>query len=300
MTVEKVALGAKLFNDRRLSFNGTTSCASCHRPELAFTDARQRSIGADGTSHRRNAMSLVNVAYAPRLGWADPNLRSLEAQIRKVFYNTEPVEMGWADYRGEILARIGQDAQLLHEFAAVFPNAGGVVNEVNIIQAIASYLRTLMDTDSPYDRWVYDDDSAALNGAERRGMRLFFSKRLGCSSCHSGFNFNGAVAAAGIAVPPASYANTGLGTDTDRGLAEVTGRKNDWGRFRVPTLRNLTSTEPYMHDGRFDSLSAVVGHYQRVGRHVHGSESANVDPRLENFRLTPLEQRELIEFLRAL
>ncbi len=299
MSAAKVALGEKLFNDRRLSFNETTSCASCHRSELAFTDARRRSLAADGTTHSRNAMSLVNVAYSPRLGWADSSLDSLEVQIRKVLYNTDPVEMGWADHGEDILARLQNNIQFMGEFASAFPNAKGVVAEIHVTQAIASYLRTLVDTDSPYDRWVYQNEPSALSENAQRGMRLFFSQRLGCGGCHSGFNFNGAVAVAGADIPPASYANTGLGSDSDQGLAELTRRSSDRGRFRVPTLRNLERTEPYMHDGRFGSLQLVLEHYQRVGGSAR-AESSNLDPKLANFSLSPLEQEQLLEFLRIL
>ena len=296
MSREKVALGKKLFNDFRLSLNGTTSCASCHRSELAFTDARARSIGADGMQHQRNAMSLINVAYAPRYGWADSSIDSLEAQTRKVFYNTQPMEMGWMEHQQEIIERVAADPRLGAEFRVAFPEDEPAVNERNITRAIASYMRTLISTDSAYDRWVYQDDSDALTEVERRGMRLFFSKRLGCAGCHSGFNFSGPVAAAGSKMPAAQYANTGLGGDNDQGLAEVTGRRADRGRFRVPTLRNLASTAPYMHDGRFNSLPAVIDHYSQIG----GSPSPNLDPRLELFQLTSAEKNALIEFLAVL
>lgn len=298
MTSPKVRLGMKLFADSRLSFNGTTSCASCHRPELAFTDGKPHAVGATGELHRRSAMTLINVAYSSRLGWADRSTRSIEAQIRKAFYNTAPVELGWPGHRDAILTGLDEDPELKRDFDDAFPGDPKAVSEGNVIKAIASYVRTLIEADSAYDRWIYFDDPSSLSGAARIGMRLFFSQQIGCANCHDGINFDGPAALAGQRAPEPRYANTGLASKADEGLSEQTRRRSDRGRFRVPTLRNIAATAPYMHDGRFQSLREVIDHYELMGRRAKASPL--LDPRLTHFELTLVERQALLAFLEAL
>lgn len=295
MTLAKVSLGERLFSDPRLSFNATTSCASCHRAELAFTDGLSHPLGATGEPHRRSSMSLVNSAYAVRLGWADPRIRTIEAQIRKVLYNTNPVELGWVGYRDSILSTLAADVELKAQFDRAFPDEVNSVNEQNLTKAIASYVRTLIEADSAYERWLYFDDASGLSVAARRGMQLFFSPRVGCSNCHHGVNFDG-VALTGQRWPAARYANTGLADDTDQGLSEQTGRLADRGRFRVPTLRSIAQTAPYMHDGRLASLAAVIDHYAGLDKTQHST----LDAALGAFELTHHERDDLVAFLEAL
>ncbi|MEE8307197.1 MAG: cytochrome c peroxidase [Gammaproteobacteria bacterium] len=298
MTTAKVALGKRLFADRRLSFNGTTSCLTCHRPELAFTDGKTRPVGATGDRHRRNAMSLMNSAYALQLGWSNPRTRSIERQIRNVFYNTDPIELGWTGHRDGIVKRLAEDIGLSNEFDRVFGGGGAdSITEERITQALASYVRTLIAMDSAYDRWVYFDDPSGLSEAARRGMRLFFSPKAGCGSCHSGITFAGPVAIPGEPQAKGLYANTGLGGQLDQGLIEQTGQAKDSGRFRVVTLRNLSKTAPYMHDGRYPTLHDVIDHYARLnpanGRDV-------LDPAIVQFDPSPAQRDDLVAFLLVL
>jgi cytochrome c peroxidase len=173
----------------------------------------------------------------------------------------------------------------------------------NIIKAIAAFERTLISGRSPFDRYVYDDDPTALPDSEKRGMALFFSPRAGCAQCHSGINFSGPLVYEGNETQRASFANTGLyDTDgrgsypaNDQGLIEVTRRAADMGKFRVPTLRNVALTAPYMHDGSMASLEQVIDHYARGGH-----RNPRQDSRIRPLSLSQTERTDLAAFLRSL
>jgi cytochrome c peroxidase len=303
MSSAKVELGRRLFHDTRLSSTGRYACASCHRPELAFTDGRPRSLGATGESVRHSAMSLANVAYNPAFTWSDARVRSLESQMRQPLFNRHPVEMGLeGDGHGAVKA-LSAEAAYQDLFAAAFPDEAAPLSMPNIIKAIAAFERSLISGRSPFDRYVFDDDPAALSESEKRGMALFFSTRVGCAQCHSGLNFSGPLVYEGHASEGASFANTGLydvdGRGSypanDRGLIDVTHRAADMGKFRVPTLRNVALTAPYMHDGSLASLEQVIDHYARGGRkHPHQ------DSRLRPLALSQTERADLVAFLRSL
>jgi cytochrome c peroxidase len=249
MSEAKVALGRRLFFDPALSFNGEMSCALCHDPALAFTDGRARAVGATGESLAHNAMPLANVAYYPSFGWKDRHVRSLEEQMRRPLFNEHPVELGLAGREREVEARLAASASYREAFGAAFPAEARPVSMDNVVRAIAAYERTLVSGESPFDRYVFEGDHAALSPEAKRGMALFFSARTACARCHSGFNFAGPWVDRGSPDTPAAFADNGLGA----------------GAFRVPTLRNVALTAPYMHDGRFATLQAVLEHYARAG-----------------------------------
>jgi cytochrome c peroxidase len=304
MSQAKVALGCRLFFDARLSATGTYSCSTCHRPELAFTDGRARAIGATGAELTRGAMTLTNVAYSPAFTWASDRVRSLEAQMEQPLFNEHPVEMGLKREQKALPAALAQDAQYAQAFERAFPDAATPATIANAIKAIAAFERTLISGRSPFDRYVFDDERDALPETAKRGMQLFFSGRAGCSACHSGLNFSGPIAHRGAPQASAAFANnaTRSGTaadDIDTGLMAVTGNERDLGRFRVPTLRNVELTAPYMHDGRFATLEAVVEHYAAGGEREPGARH-DVDPAIRKLDLTAEEKRELVEFLRSL
>jgi cytochrome c peroxidase len=299
MSAVKVELGRRLFFDPRLSSTGGYSCASCHRPELAFTDGRPHALGATGQAVRRAAMSLTNVAYNPAFTWANPQVRSLEAQMRQPLFGQHPLEMGLDVRRTAAPAAISADTRSREQFAAVFPG-GGAVSMQHIIMAIAAFERTLISGRAPFDRYVFGDERDALSESAKRGMALFFSPRIGCVQCHSGFNFSGPVVYQGHAQQHAAFANTGLYNldgrggypATDRGLSEITHRSADRGKFRVPTLRNVALTAPYMHDGSVSSLEDVLDRYARGGEH-----SPLQDSRIRPFVLSTSERDDLVAFL---
>jgi cytochrome c peroxidase len=281
MSAAKVALGKRLFLDTRLSVTGRYSCASCHDPVRSFTDGRARAIGATGERLTRSAMALVNVAYNLSYGWQRPGVSSLEAQMRQPLFNRHPLEMGLAGREHEVIAALAADRTYPQQFAVAFGSGPDVSR---IIKAIAAYERTLLFGHSAFDAYVFGGDHGALSPAAKRGMALFFSQRLGCAGCHSGFNFSGAWRDSQGATGKASFADDGLGV----------------GPVRVPTLRNIALTAPYMHDGRFATLDAVLDHYQRVGTLPSRIQGGQRDPRLKAFTLTPQERTDLEAFLGSL
>lgn len=274
MSAVKVGLGRALFYDQRLSFNGAISCASCHSPSLGFTDGRARAIGATGEAHPRSSMPLANVAYNQAFTWSDTKPRSLEAQMLQPLLNEHPIEMGVSSHEATVIGRIVGDPRYRELFARAFPDEKAPVDLGNITRAIASFERTLISGRAPFDRYVFDDDRAALSDAARRGMEIFFSKRAACAGCHSGLTVGGA---------RALYANTGV-------------VPNERQRYRVPTLRNVEVTAPYMHDGSMATLVAVLDHYAAGGR-FRGSFT---DPRIRPIDLSTEERHDLVEFLRSL
>lgn len=281
MSQAKVDLGKRLFFDARLSITGRYACASCHRPELAFTDGRSRAIGATGATLAHQSMSLVNVAYAVSFGWTDAGFDSLESQMRQPLFNRHPVEIGLSGREATLLRELATDPETLAAFGRAFPDSPRAVTLRHLIHSIASYERTLLFARSTFDRYIFDDDSAALSASAKRGMALFFGPRLGCAHCHSGLNLAGPTAIAGKPRPSPLFADTGT-----------------QGRFKVPGLRNVALTAPYMHDGRFASLDAVVDHYEHLERDRAPGET--LDPQLPTFRLETDEKQDLIDFLAAL
>ena len=192
MSEAKVALGRRLFFEPRLSVTGRYSCASCHQPARAFSDGLKVAVGATGQSTATNAMSLTNVAYNVSFGWAAPAVRSLEEQMRTPMMNDHPVEMGVKGREKQVVADLLGDDGYRAAFVAAFPEAGGRFEFDHVVKSIASYERTLISGHSPFDEYVFNGRHDALSGSAKRGMELFYSARLGCAGCHSGFNFSGA------------------------------------------------------------------------------------------------------------
>ena len=305
MNPDKVALGRALFYDKRLSGNLSYSCASCHQQRLAFTDALAQAVGSTGDLHPRSTMSLANVAYNSSYAWADSKLTSLEQQARVPMFNEHPIELGLAGREQELLQRLGASPDLRRRFEAAFRGETAPVTLDNIVKALAAFQRTLISGNSAYDRLVYLDDREALAPSAWRGMRLFFSERLRCAECHSGFNFSGAVVYRSGGQPRGDFHNTAL-YDVDgrgaypadnRGLAEVTRRSRDTGRFRAPTLRNIALTAPYMHDGSVATLAEVIDHYAAGGR---ASGNRRKSPLLTGFTISDREKSDLVLFLESL
>jgi cytochrome c peroxidase len=293
MSAAKVFLGCRLFFDTRLSSNGAYSCASCHRPELAFTDGRPQSIGVTGELTARGSMSLANLAYNTAYTWASDQARTLEQQMATPLFNTHPIEMGLAARQDILLQALRSSDTDATAFRAAFPESTDAISMAHVIQAIAAFERTLISGRSAFDRYVFDDERTALSAGARRGMALFFSPRTGCSECHSGLHF----AAAG------AFANTGIqrqqsAATIDHGLMDVTGRAADLGKFRVPTLRNVALTAPYMHDGSIATLQAVVEHYVTIG--TQREENPQLDAKLRPLVLDNDERADLVSFLESL
>lgn len=279
LTPEKIELGRHLFYEKRLSANGTQSCGSCHQQRLAFCDGLRHAAGSTGQEHFRNTMSLVNVAYRQPLTWANPAVVTLEQQVLIPLTNEHPVEMGMARRLDELPPRIAGDEKYQRMFAAAFPGRPAPITIENITRAIASFERAIVSAESPYDRLVRYGHSHALSPEAWRGLQLFFSARAGCSACHGGLDF---------ATPSGGsvFQNNGL-TDAPE-------------EFRIPTLRNVALTAPYMHDGSVGTLAEVVADYAAGGRaaRVRGKASPHRDVR--PFRATEEERRALVAFLESL
>ena len=313
-TVEKVELGRHLFYDVRLSRNDETSCATCHRQELAFTDGRVTAVGTTGESHPRNSMTLANVGYASTLTWAHPLLVELERQALVPLFGEDPVEMGAKD--ADALERKLKDVDIYVElFAAAYPSDEERGTLAQMTQALGAFQRTLISGNSPYDRWIQNDETEDMSEAARRGYALFHSEKLECFHCHSGFNLTDHVHWASKAFYDAPFHNTGL-YDVDgkgaypepnTGTFDVTLKASDMGRFKAPTLRNVAVTAPYMHDGSITTLSEVLDHYAAGGRTIHsgphagdGRKSPLKDPLVVGFELSEDERRDVIAFLESL
>jgi cytochrome c peroxidase len=279
MSTQKVALGRRLFFEPLLSITGHYSCASCHDPARSFTDGKPRAVGTLGDTLPRNAMALVNVAYNVSFGWTKPSLRSLEAQMREPLLNTHPVELGLAEHEASTASRLAADPTYAQAFAAAFPNDGPPATFDHVIKAIASFERTLISGNSPFDRYVFQGDHAAVSAAAKRGMALFFAPAVGCGSCHSGFNFTGTWRDSQGDTGKPAFANNGTSTRP----------------MRIPTLRNVALTAPYMHDGRFPTLDAVLDHYFGLGE-----GAIRYDARLPRAALDMEQRADLIAFLMSL
>ncbi len=333
LTPAKIELGRRLFYDPRLSGPGNVSCSSCHRQELAFTDGLPRAVGATGSLHPRSAQSLVNVVYRPRLGWAEPELESLEEQLLTPLFNRQPIEMGLGGRKEEVLARLAADPTYRTLLGRAFPDDPRPLRLEQIRRALASFERSLISGNSPYDRLLFRDERSALSAQAKRGMQLFFSDALACSECHSGLDFAGpmrqtarsslAEQVVGFRPPPrpesaagdeqsprerllkALFFNTalydvdGLGTYPipNQGLFATTRTKSDMGRFRVPTLRNVAVSAPYMHDGSLATLADVIDHYALGGRAADNPLKSTL---MGGFELAPGDREALVAFLESL
>lgn len=316
LTVQKVELGRFLFFDKRLSGNGEQACGSCHRPERAFTDGRATAIGSTGEPHPRNSQSLANVAYNTTLTWANTALTMLEAQLLVPLFGTSPVEMGLDDANKDaVMQRLRDDAGYRTRFAAAFPSQADPFQWGNIVKAIATFQRTLISGSSRYDRSLRG--TATLSESEERGRVLFFGEKAECFHCHGSFNFNDQSVHAGSRpdLVETPFHNTGLYNidgqggfpAPNRGLFEITFMPTDMGRFRVPSLRNVGVTAPYMHDGSVATLREVLDFYAAGGRNITSGPFAG-DGRANPFksgfmtliRLDEQDKQDLIAFLLTL
>lgn len=302
-------LGRRLFFDRRLSVNGTMSCAMCHVPEEAFaSNASRTAVGLFGRSLARNAPSLLNVAWQRSL-FHDGRERSLEQQAWLPLLH--PDEMGNRSRR-EVLVAIGRDSRYREGFAAAFGRRA--ISRDTVAEALAAYERTLLAAGSRFDRWRFGGQTDALDADEQAGFALF-SGRAGCVGCHrietgqarftdDGFHVTGAgsTTAPGLHVVPlapgveirvrdADLAAFAEATPVDSGRFKVTGDPADRGAFKTPSLRNVARTAPYMHDGSLPTLEAVIAFYN--GGLGAGFASAPLG-------LSAVEQRQLGAFLRSL
>ncbi len=276
-SAERTGLGRRLFYDPVLSVDSSISCGHCHRPELAFTDGLDRSRGVLDRTGDRNSPSLANVAFQPYL-MREGGVPTLEMQV------LVPIQEH-AEFDHNILLiadKLGRDSSYRSQSIAAY---GREPDPFVITRAIAAFQRSLLSFQARFDAYVTKRDPHALSKLELRGLSLFYSDSLACGGCHSG-----------ILLTDFSFRNNGLYTDyPDPGKARLTGRQEDIGVFKVPSLRNLSYTAPYMHDGSLTTLEAVLDHYASGGR-----EHPNRDGLIRGFSLSRGDKAALLAFLRTL
>jgi cytochrome c peroxidase len=275
---EKIALGRKLFFDTRLSLDGTVSCATCHDPKKAFCDQRSKSVGIKGQLSERNAPSILNAAFL-KTAMFDAHLATLELQA--IVPIQEPVEMG--HNMKNLIKQLRQIPEYQAAAQAIF---GRDFDAWVLTRSLGAFERSLLSLNAPFDQYMAGNKKA-MSKDQLAGWRIF-SDKLYCTQCH-----------------PAPYfttyeaANNGLYASyegqTDQGRFRIHHDSSDIGKFKIPSLRNLPLTYPYMHDGSIHSMEAALAHYQRGGA-GHPLQ----DPRILSFELTSREKAQLLAFFDAL
>lgn len=276
LTEPRARLGKRLFFDSRLSRTGEVSCGTCHQQPSAFAQPDRVSAGVDSLLGTRNAPALLNLAWGESFFW-DGRARSLEEQAGKPIEN--PVEMDLP--LSDAVARIAAEPSYVRDFAEAYATSP---NEEALRRALASFVRTLVSSESPYDRHLRGDDGA-FGEAEQRGEELFLSEKGGCFHCHP----------AGMLTNEGFFHNGSYDGGEDTGRALLTGRSGDIGKFKVPGLRNVENTAPYMHDGSLPTLESVIDQYDQGGR-----GDPNTDPQIVPLSLSDDEKADLLAFLRSL
>ncbi len=276
-TMRKWELGKKLFYDNILSVDNTINCGSCHKVAFAFSDDVPKSLGAGKTAGRRNSPSLANVAYHPYYT-REGGVPTLEMQILVPIQEHDEFNFN--------IVEIADRLKLIPEYVAMSKEVFGREPDPYVItRAIATFERTLISGNSTYDSYLYHGHTGILSAAEKRGMNLFYSARSNCGSCHNGFNFTNY-----------SFENNGLyEVYADNGRERLTGSSGDNALFKVPSLRNIALTAPYMHDGSMATLHDVIEHYDSGGK-PHPNKSHLLKP----IGLTNDEKEDLIAFLNTL
>lgn len=294
----KVELGKKLFYDAVLSGTGKRTCATCHQPQKALTDGLVKSSSIDGKKLLlRNTPTLLNAGLQPGLFY-DKRVSYLEDQATDVITNAD-------EMHGSLPAavkRLSADAKYAALFKKAFPQAKEPVNDYNLRNALGSYIRSLTSLNSPFDKYVRGDRTQ-LTAAEVNGFNLFMGKAK-CATCHFTPLYNGTVPPnfsiieTEVIGVPAVAGKPGI--DTDKGKYEL--RKLDLYKyaFRTPTVRNISLTAPYMHNGVFKTLEEVVDFYNKGGGLSAGANLTNLTLPFDELKLTPQEQKDIVAFMKKL
>ncbi len=318
VTEAKADLGEKLFKDRRFSRDGTVACATCHLPGDAFTDGQPVANGVDGQKGTRNAPTILNAAYYDEYFW-DGRRDRLEGQALDPLVN--PIEHGLESH-DRVLEVVRQDPDYRDRFREVFDTEPEPISMEHVTKAIATFERTLVTGSSPFDRWWSNRGYADYPSSAERGFTLFFSQ-AGCTNCHT-------MGMGEATFTDNRYHNLGVGFDRIRGQAKELARKyrqmkdgtrtpeagetiltdrqvselgrftvtldeEDIGAFKTPTLRNVSATGPYMHDGSQETLMEVVEFYNQGG-----NDNPYLDRRLKPLNLSEQQKKDLVAFLKTL
>ena len=278
LSLGKIKLGEKLFFDDRLSIDGTVSCGFCHNPLLGFSDGRYTSMGIYGIRGKRNAPTIVNRIFSQNQ-FLDGRAKNLEEVVLEHIKNND--EMG--NSLENLITVLNNDKIYRDEFQSVF---GNEATAEGVSKSIASFVRTIVSGNSPYDKFNAGN-RVAISESARRGLDLFMSDRLKCSKCHAGENFT-----------DEKFQNNGAGIESenpDMGRYLQTGNEEDKGKFKTPTLRDIGRSSPYMHDGSLKALADVVDFYDQGGI-PHDNLSEYIKP----LNLSEIEKADLVQFLRSL
>ncbi|MBI3590619.1 MAG: c-type cytochrome [Candidatus Melainabacteria bacterium] len=271
----EIELGKKLFFDPILSKTGTVSCASCHKPDHGFSDDKPVSIGINDQKGDRNTPTVFNTSHLKFLFW-DGRAKSLEEQALGPIQN--PKEMG--ETIAGVLTKLNKDPVYVKQFQNAFGRKSIAV--LHLALAITAFERTLISTDSDYDRFL-SGDSMALSESANRGLALFNGKAM-CIACHKGPDFT-----------DGDFHNIGLPITDDVGRSKISVTSKDTRKFKTPTLREVANTAPYFHSGQFETLEQVIAFYN-----AGGGVDTYKDPLKKPLNLNEQEQKDLIEFLKAL
>ncbi|BDA78650.1 cytochrome c551 peroxidase [Leptospira kobayashii] len=314
---EKIELGAKLYNDTRFSSDGTVSCATCHKPDKAFTDGLKVSQGIRKLTGTRNAPTVLNAVFLKTQFW-DGRRPDLEGQSKDPLLN--PVEHGLSSHE-DLLKIIRSDSDYLAKFKKVFSVDENLVTIDHVAKAIAAFERTIISGDSPFDRYRYGKDTNAISPAAIRGLAVYLGKGR-CQDCHTigdtsavffddkfhnlGVGFKKIQPRLQIILEETAKAKKSGSKKTDEeiltnlesselGRFAVTGNTEDLGAFKTPGLRNITLTAPYMHDGSLNSLEQVIELYDKGGE-----ENPFLSSGIRPLGLSPGEKSDLVAFLKTL
>ncbi|MGN6545681.1 MAG: cytochrome-c peroxidase [Aureliella sp.] len=272
---EKIELGRMLYFDKRLSADNSVSCASCHDPKMGWSNNDATAVGVGGQRGGRSAPTIINSAYQKFQFW-DGRAGSLEEQALGPIAN--PIEMNLPIE--EAVKKIGAIEGYQKRFKEVF---GEGVTADNLAKALASFERTIISGNAPYDRFK-GGDKTALSDEAQAGMKLFFGK-ANCSACHNGPHFS-----------DGAFHNIGVGTSAkefDQGRRKISGIEGDHGSFRTPTLREIARTAPYMHDGSLKTLEEVIDYYDKGGE-----ANRYLDEEIFPLKLSAEQKKALVTFLR--
>lgn len=276
-TIGRWTFGKQLFYDKALSRDSSVSCASCHSPENAFGDDVAKSLGAGMKTGRSNAPPLFNLAYHPYFTRAG-GVFTLETQILVPVQEHDEFDMNFVELAERLKANPNYQKMAIDHYQRE-------LDPYVITRAIANFERSLISGYSPYDAFQQGDKNHGMSLSAQRGMNLFFSERVNCNKCHQGFNFT-----------DYSFKNNGLYIQyADSGRMRLTHQESDRALFKVPSLRNVGYTAPYMHDGSMKTLEEVIAHYNAGGK-AHSNKSEVIQP----LNLSDTEQKDLIAFLNSL
>jgi len=290
-------LGRVLFYDKQLSVNNTIACASCHHQDKGFTDGKALSTGFDGRQTRRNAMPVFNLRFfkAKKMFW---DMRAADLETQVLMPIQDHIEMGMPS-----LAALEQKLGQIAYYQALFRKAFGStdVTSDRISRALSQFLRSMVSFNSKYDQGLAND-FANFTTREKNGMAIM--KRAFCYECHSDLSHVSANTPPSFLVVENSGQNTGVGSNnaldvnyTDNGIGELTGLAKDQGTFKIPALRNVALTAPYMHDGRFATLEEVIQHYA-TGVKAHPNKGIQIIN--GGFKFSDQEQQDIVAFLKTL